>query len=214
MKFGFRKPSIKKSIKARTTAKIKRKAKKMINPFYDKKGIGVLNPKKAIYNKVYNATTLGVSDIVNNTKTTHNNTATKKYNNKNEEIEKLLEDLKKLSQKVNTSVDPNIFFESYNQMILGLRWLTENENKYKFSNKKPSENLKEILSKRPETINDFIYRYYSKTRMKVENLKQEKDKISYIEDFNNSLTQNIKYMDEINIQRYKKMYNTLKEECI
>ena len=34
MKFGFRKPSIKKSIKARTTGKIKRKMKKAFNPFY------------------------------------------------------------------------------------------------------------------------------------------------------------------------------------
>lgn len=37
MKFGIRKPSIKKSFKARTTGKIKRKAKKVINPFYGKK---------------------------------------------------------------------------------------------------------------------------------------------------------------------------------
>ena len=46
MKFGFRKPSIKKSIKTRTTGKIKRKAKKAINHLYGKKGMGfVKNPK-------------------------------------------------------------------------------------------------------------------------------------------------------------------------
>ena len=59
MKFGYRKPSIKKSIKARTTGKIKRKAKKAINPLYGKKGMGfVNNPKKAVYNKIYNKTTV------------------------------------------------------------------------------------------------------------------------------------------------------------
>lgn len=59
MKFGFRKPSLKKSIKARTTGKIKRKMKKAFNPFYGKKGMGYIrNPKKAIYNKIYNKTTI------------------------------------------------------------------------------------------------------------------------------------------------------------
>lgn len=38
MKVGFRKPSLKKSVKARTTAKWKRQAKKAIIPGYGKKG--------------------------------------------------------------------------------------------------------------------------------------------------------------------------------
>ncbi|MFK4857096.1 hypothetical protein [Lactococcus petauri] len=58
MKFGMRKPSIKKSIKARTTGKAKRKVKKAVIPAYGKKGTGIIkNPKKAVYNKVYKKTT-------------------------------------------------------------------------------------------------------------------------------------------------------------
>lgn len=64
MKIGIRKPSIKKSIKARTTGKIKRKVKKSVNPLYGKKGVGVVkSPKKAVYNKVYKKTTIGLGDI-------------------------------------------------------------------------------------------------------------------------------------------------------
>lgn len=64
MKVGIRKPNIKKSVKARTTGKIKRSIKKSVNPLYGKKGMGYVNdPKKAIYNKVYNKTTVGVNDI-------------------------------------------------------------------------------------------------------------------------------------------------------
>lgn len=64
MKFGMRKPSIKKSIKARTTGKMKRKIKSTINPFYGKKGMGwVRNPKKAMYNKIYNKTTFSIRDL-------------------------------------------------------------------------------------------------------------------------------------------------------
>jgi len=62
MKIGFRKPNIKRAIKARTTGRIKRSMKKATNPFYGKKGMGfVKNPKKAIYNKAYKKTTVGLS---------------------------------------------------------------------------------------------------------------------------------------------------------
>ena len=64
MKYGVRKPNLKKSIKARTTGKVKRQVKKAVNPLYGKKGMGIVNdPKKAAYNAVYNRTTVGVSDI-------------------------------------------------------------------------------------------------------------------------------------------------------
>lgn len=65
MKVGIRKPSLKKSIKARTTAKMKRSIKKSINPLYGKKGMGLINnPKKAVYNKVYNKTTISFTEII------------------------------------------------------------------------------------------------------------------------------------------------------
>lgn len=64
MKFGMRKPSIKKSIKARTTGKAKRKVKKAVIPAYGKKGTGIIkNPKKAVYNKVYKKTTFSFWDL-------------------------------------------------------------------------------------------------------------------------------------------------------
>lgn len=64
MKFGMRKPSLKKSIRARTTGKMKRKIKRSINPYYGKKGMGwVRNPKRALYNKVYKKTTFGWKDL-------------------------------------------------------------------------------------------------------------------------------------------------------
>lgn len=57
MKFGMRKPSVKKSFKARTTSKYKRRAKKAVIPGYGKKGMGWLrNPKRAAYNKGYRKT--------------------------------------------------------------------------------------------------------------------------------------------------------------
>lgn len=64
MKFGMRKPSIKRSIKARTTGKLKRSVKRSVVPFYGKRKMGWLNnPKKAAYNKVYNKTTFSFWDL-------------------------------------------------------------------------------------------------------------------------------------------------------
>lgn len=64
MKFGIRKPNIKKSIKARTTGRIKRKIKKTVNPLYGKKGMGYINnPKKAVYNKIYNKTSIKALNV-------------------------------------------------------------------------------------------------------------------------------------------------------
>lgn len=58
MKIGFRTPSVKKTFKARTTGRLKRSLKRSVNPLYGKKGMGVLHPKKAVYNKVYKKTTI------------------------------------------------------------------------------------------------------------------------------------------------------------
>lgn len=64
MKFGMRKPSIKKSIAARTTGRAKRKVKKAIILGYGKKGSGwIKNPKKAAYNKIYNKTSFSIWDL-------------------------------------------------------------------------------------------------------------------------------------------------------
>lgn len=65
MKLGVRKPSLKKSIKARTTGKAKRAIKSSVNPLYGKKGMGIINnPKKAVYNKVYNKTSFSLFDLI------------------------------------------------------------------------------------------------------------------------------------------------------
>lgn len=122
MKYGVRKPSIKRSIKARTTGRLKRTVKSSINPLYGKKGMGyVNNPKKAVYNKVYNKTTIGVNDIVRcsvskGKSTSSKNTALnddKIYNKKTSEVNDIVKDtvfndetielINAASKKINTA---------------------------------------------------------------------------------------------------------------
>lgn len=64
MKFGLRKPSWKRSFKARTTGKAKRALKRALIPGYGKKGSGwIKNPRKAAYNKIYHKTTFSLKDL-------------------------------------------------------------------------------------------------------------------------------------------------------
>lgn len=65
MKIGVRRPSISKSLRARTTGRAIRTVKRSVNPLYGKKGMGwVRNPRRALYNKVYRKTTVSVWDIL------------------------------------------------------------------------------------------------------------------------------------------------------
>lgn len=63
MRLGIRKPSINKRIKARTTANVKRKMKKAVNPLYGKKGMGIVHPKRAVKNKIYKKTTFDIFSV-------------------------------------------------------------------------------------------------------------------------------------------------------
>jgi hypothetical protein len=61
MKFGMRKPSIKKSIAARTS--VKRYIRHSLG-VKAPRGLGwITDPKKALYNKVYRKTTFSIFDI-------------------------------------------------------------------------------------------------------------------------------------------------------
>lgn len=59
MKIGFRTSSLKRSFKARTTAKLKRSVKKTVLPLSGRKGMGaLLHPKRSVRNAIYNKTTI------------------------------------------------------------------------------------------------------------------------------------------------------------
>ena len=64
MKFGFRKPSLKRSISAMTTGALKRAILREIIPEYGKRGMGWANPKKAAYNHLYSMVTSSPVDLI------------------------------------------------------------------------------------------------------------------------------------------------------
>ena len=65
MKIGLRTPNLKLRVKARTTGKLKRKAKGAVNPLYGVKGMGYLkNPERAVKNKIYKKTSFDVFKVL------------------------------------------------------------------------------------------------------------------------------------------------------
>ena len=64
MKIGLRTPNLMKSLKARTTGKLKRQMKKALIPGYGQKGMGYIkNPERAIKNNIYHKVTFSIWDI-------------------------------------------------------------------------------------------------------------------------------------------------------
>ena len=80
----FRKKSFSKSLSARLSGTPKRRLKKALIPGYGQKGMGWLHPKKKLYNKVYNSTTI---DPVKLFKSINNNSSTKVIRHEGKYIE-------------------------------------------------------------------------------------------------------------------------------
>lgn len=80
MKFGIRTPSVSKSISARTKGRITRSAKSAFIPGYGQRGTGIVkNPSRALYNRVYNKTTVGINDSFSSSKKTRSSQRSKSH---------------------------------------------------------------------------------------------------------------------------------------
>lgn len=63
MKVGIRKPNLKQRVSSITSGQLTRSAKRAFVPYYGKKEMGWLNPKKALYNRAYSMTTVSADDV-------------------------------------------------------------------------------------------------------------------------------------------------------
>lgn len=71
MKLGIRTPSVSKSISARTKGKITRSTKSAFIPGYGQRGTGMIkDPSRAVYNRVYSKTTVGINDSFSSSRKT------------------------------------------------------------------------------------------------------------------------------------------------
>lgn len=177
MKIGPRKPSIKKSVKARTTGKVKRTINKSINPTYGKKGIGYIkSPEKAIKNKIYHQTTFNIFSVF---KGKHAELILESGNvvivkNKNEAqfyAQQFLKHCYESTEIVNKTCEPHIFFERYALLISETEKLVQLEKIMKFKGEQPSATLQRLINSKEEQTNIMINRSYEKLSQNIMNLK-------------------------------------------
>lgn len=210
MKVGIRKPSIKKRVKARTTGKLKRSIKRSVNPTYGKKGMGWVNdPKKAAYNKVYNKTTSGVTNL---SSTTHSNKSAEKSSNHSGSAElfgDLNEDLitlNKCADLLTSTTNPNTFFKTYDTYMKTLKNLASAEKQgIKFEGESPQAKYQTVKKKfeKVKAINDFIDRYWNETSERAEKKTSPEEKTNIFNAFSKAMSLHEKAMPEQCIDYYK-----------
>ena len=85
MRSIIRKPSIRKSVSSRTTARVTRTVRKLSNPTYGMKGTGYIkDPGKAVYNKIYNKTSYGVRDLMQTGSSSSHGAGSSRYQSQSE----------------------------------------------------------------------------------------------------------------------------------
>lgn len=113
---------------------------------------------------------------------------------------------------VNTTKNPDVFFNRYNLLIEKMENLSKLEIFGCFKDKLPSKNLAEILNKKDLTVDDFINRFYEDTVKQISSLKTTKAKEKRIENFCTSLDRYRQYMSQDNLDKYNDLYLQLKKE--
>lgn len=79
----------------------------------------------------------------------------------------LLATAQECANMVNTTANPEIFFSNYKKMIDSLISLTKIQYSLKIKGQLPSDILRTIQDKKPFTIEEFLERYYQKTKEKL-----------------------------------------------
>lgn len=206
MKKGFRTPSVKRSVSARTTGRVKRAVKRSVNPTYGKNGMGYINnPQKAVYNKVYNKTTFGVNDIVNS------GSGSRGIDKKTFDTQAALTRLNQLKETVdivNTTTNVSTFFSRFEFALKVCDDLKQYEYTGCLKNITPTQQKREFLEQVPRTINALIVRCHDKEIKKAQELKTEKGRHNRIIRFYGNLISDLneygaQYITETNISTIK-----------
>lgn len=125
-------------------------------------------------------------------------------------IERHLEILKDCGNLINTTKNPDVFFNRYLIALALLNDLILIRNKNIFKGDKPSEIKKQFYEKEIYTVNDFIDRYYEDTVLQIYSLKTQKAKQSRIDKFCNGLNNYRQYLSTESLNKYNELCLQLK----
>ena len=104
---------------------------------------------------------------------------------------------------INTTNNPDTYFERFELLIEELQLLSRIEKYIKFSTKSPKNNLKNILNNKTNSTNAFIDRYWTFINAKADTLKTERGKNNQYNKFFSSLSKYENMMTTESISYYK-----------
>ena len=138
----------------------------------------------------------------------YNEIRTKKYTlGTIQQYLKILDDSKKL---VNTTKNPDVFFNRYLIIIAIVNELIFIEKKINFKGTLPSQIKGELIQKEVYTVNDFINRFYEETNFQISKLKTATAKQKRIEIFCHGLDNYVQYLTEASKTKYNKLRSSFK----
>lgn len=106
---------------------------------------------------------------------------------------------------VESTTKPDVFFMRLNLLVEKSKHLADLGHYMKFSNVSPLA-YNEVVNNYHETINHFLWRYFSDTFDKAEAMKTEKGKLGKYQKFYDSLQEYYCYMNEENIDYIETKY--------
>lgn len=207
MKTGIRTPSPGRSIRARTSGKLKRAAKRSINPIYGKGGIGyVNNPSKAIYNKVYNKTTLSALSSSSLSKVSLRTDAIEKeitYNDiwlDDSSVASIVENMQEAIEILSGTTNPNIFFSLYDFLFECCRRLYSFESAGLTHGVTVEAQALSFYNQIPSMVDSFIQRTFDEAELRSSQTNNAEYTQFFINFFNSMV---------VKLEKYGKKYLTL-----
>lgn len=112
------------------------------------------------------------------------------------------------SNILQTTVNPDVFFERLQLFSVHCFNLSFLEKYIHFSGASPSLLYDTYVRERPEVIQAFLVRYFTKTDIKASGLKTPKGKLNQYQKFYNSMKPYFSEMYESNMDYIETMYKT------
>lgn len=129
-------------------------------------------------------------------------------------IKRYIKILKDCGNLINTTKNPDVFFNRYLMTIAILNDLILIERKLSFKGQKPSKIKTQLQEKEIFTVNDFLDRYYNETLSKISILKTHKAKTNKIIAFSNKIDEYSIYMTSQSLSKFTNMYDTLENKYL
>lgn len=121
---------------------------------------------------------------------------------KQQEAEKigpsLLQTAQECAGKVNTTKNPDTFFQNYEKMITSLSALAKIQYSLKIKGQLPSDILRTIKDKKPFTIEEFLERYYTACTEKLAKQKDKQHREKIVQRFADDLQPYLQHFAERN----------------